>query len=144
MTGVVTSMHCKGFLETVNCQPLLFLFCFLSSSAYVYQHFKAKSNLVRKICLLSRLMYVAVHIYYTWCDIILIFKLYRKTRLTHRSSLHSLKIRMTSHLCNKYEQITLSYLRVGGMLLKLFKALVTRYVLSYHQVFLYLDFCSRF
>ena len=53
---------------------------------------------------------LSVHIYYTWCDIILIFKLHRRTRLTPRSSIHSLKIRMTSHPCNKYEQITLPYL----------------------------------
>ena len=53
---------------------------------------------------------LSVHIYYTWCDIILIFKLHRRTRLTPRSSIHSLKIRMTSHPCNKYEQITFSYL----------------------------------
>ena len=51
-----------------------------------------------------------IHIYYTWCDIILIFKLHRRTWLTPRSSIHSLKIRMTSHPCNKYEHITLSYL----------------------------------
>ena len=53
---------------------------------------------------------LSVHIYYTWCDVILIFKLHRRTRHTPRSSIHSLKIRMTSHPCNKYEQITLSYL----------------------------------
>ena len=53
---------------------------------------------------------LSVHICYTWCDIILIFKLHRRTRLTPHSSIHSLKIRMTSHPCNKYEQITLSYL----------------------------------
>ena len=41
-----------------------------------------------------------VHIYYTWCDIILIFKLHRRTRLTPRSSIHSLKLRMTSHPSN--------------------------------------------
>ena len=41
-----------------------------------------------------------VHIYYTWCDIIPILKLHR----------HSLKIRMTSYSCNKYEHTTLSYL----------------------------------
>ena len=51
-----------------------------------------------------------VHIYYTWCNIILIFKLHRRTGLTPRSSIHSFKIRMTSHLCNKYEHTTLSYL----------------------------------
>ena len=51
-----------------------------------------------------------VHIYYTWCDIILIFKMHRRTRLTTRSSIHSLKIQMTSHPCNKYEHTTLSYL----------------------------------
>ena len=34
----------------------------------------------------------------------------RKARLMPRSSIHSLKIRMTSYPCNKYEQITLSYL----------------------------------
>ena len=43
-----------------------------------------------------------VHIYYTWCDIILIFKLHRRTRLMPRSSIYSLKIRMTSHPCNKF------------------------------------------
>ena len=51
---------------------------------------------------------LSVHIYYTWCDIILIFKLHRRTRLTPRSSIHSLKHQMTSHPCNKCEQITLS------------------------------------
>ena len=51
----------------------------------------------------------SVNIYYTWCHIIFIFKLHRRTRFTPRSSIHSLKIRMTSHLCNKYEQIMLSY-----------------------------------
>ena len=34
---------------------------------------------------------LSVHIYYTWYDIILIFKLHRRTRLTPRSSIHSLK-----------------------------------------------------
>ena len=54
---------------------------------------------------------LSVLIYYTWCDIILFFKLHRRTRLTPRSSTHSLKlIRMRSHQCNKYEQITLSCL----------------------------------
>ena len=53
---------------------------------------------------------LSVHIYYTCCDIVLIFKLHRRTRLTPRSSIHSLKIPMTSHPCNKYEQITLFYL----------------------------------
>ena len=38
-----------------------------------------------------------VHIYYTWCDIILIFKLHRRTRLTPRSSIHSLKIRSVNY-----------------------------------------------
>ena len=33
-----------------------------------------------------------------------------KTRLTPRSSIHSLKIRMTSHPCNTFEHTTLSYL----------------------------------
>ena len=51
-----------------------------------------------------------VHIHYTWHDIILIFKLHRRTRLTPRSSIHSLKITMTSHPCNKYEHTTVSYL----------------------------------
>ena len=35
---------------------------------------------------------LSVHIYYTWCDIILIFKLHRRTRLTPHSSIHSLKL----------------------------------------------------
>ena len=37
-------------------------------------------------------------------------KLHGRTRLTPRSFIRSLTIRMTSHPCNKYEQITLSYL----------------------------------
>ena len=52
---------------------------------------------------------LSVHIYYTWCDITLIFKLHRRTRVMPRSSIHSLQIRMTSHPCNKYEQIMPSY-----------------------------------
>ena len=51
-----------------------------------------------------------VHIYYTWCDIILICKLHRRTQITPHSSIHSLKIRMTSHPYNKSEHTTLSYL----------------------------------
>ena len=35
---------------------------------------------------------LSVHIYYTWCDIILIFKLHKRTRLMPRSSMHSLKL----------------------------------------------------
>ena len=35
---------------------------------------------------------LSVHIYCTWGDIILIFKLHRRTRLMPRSSLHCLKI----------------------------------------------------
>ena len=53
---------------------------------------------------------LSAHIYYTRHDIILIFKLHRKTRLTPRSSIHSLKTQMTSHPRNKYEPITFSYL----------------------------------
>ena len=52
-----------------------------------------------------------VHIYYTWCDIILIFKLHRRTQLTPpRSPIRSLKIRMMLHPCNKSEHTTLSYI----------------------------------
>ena len=50
----------------------------------------------------------SVHIYCTWFGIILIFKLRRRIRLTPRCSLHNFQ--MTSHPCNKYEQIMLSYL----------------------------------
>ena len=79
------------------------------SSCYILKHFEDRKAWY-------------VHIYYTWSDIILIFKLHRRTRLMPRSSVHScLKIRMTSHPCNKYEhtipscllsikQIALSYL----------------------------------
>ena len=35
---------------------------------------------------------LSVHIYYTWCDIILIFKLHRRTRLTPRSSIGGLHV----------------------------------------------------
>ena len=53
---------------------------------------------------------LSVHIYYTWCDIILIFKPHKRTPLIPRSSIHSLRIRMTSHPCNEYDQTTLLYL----------------------------------
>ena len=53
---------------------------------------------------------LTVHIYCTWCDIILILKLPRRTGLTSLSSTYSLKIQMTSHPCNKYEHIMLSCL----------------------------------
>ena len=45
---------------------------------------------------------LSVYIYYTWYDIILTFKLHRRTRFALHSSIHGLKIRMTSHSCNKY------------------------------------------
>ena len=72
----------------------------------------------RKICfLLSYILkhleereVLHVHIYCTWCDVILILKPHRRTRLIPRSSVHSLKIRVTSHPCNNYEQIMLPYL----------------------------------
>ena len=67
------------------------------SLCYILKHLKDRKAL-------------SVYIYYTWCDIILIFKLHKRTRLTPRSSRYSLKIRMTSHPCNKYEHTTLSYL----------------------------------
>ena len=60
---------------------------------------------------------LSVQICYTWCDI-LIFKLHGRTRLKPRSSIHSFKIRMTSHTCNKYEQITPSYLLSINYILK--------------------------
>ena len=58
---------------------------------------------------------LSVHIYYTCCDVILISKcteeLGERGELGLRLVLiHSLKIRVTSRPCNKYEQITLSYL----------------------------------
>ena len=83
-----------------NYQHLSFLSCLLQSSTHVYQHFKIKIRLweVRKVCLLFRLKYVKFK--NTW----------KTGKLTPRSSIQSLKIRMTSHSCNKYEQITLSYL----------------------------------
>ena len=34
---------------------------------------------------------LSVHISYTWCDIILIFKLHRRTQLMPHSSIHNLK-----------------------------------------------------
>ena len=66
--------------------------------SYILKHFEDRKAL-------------SVRIYCTCCDIILIFKLHKRTRLTPRSSIHSLKIRMTSHPCNKYEQLMLSYLQ---------------------------------
>ena len=46
---------------------------------------------------------LSVHIYYTWCNLILIFKLHIRTWFTPRSSIHSLKIRMTSHSCKNMD-----------------------------------------
>ena len=73
------------------------MFLIQVSLCYILKHLED-----RKVCY--------VHIYCTWCDIILIFKLHRRTQLTPRSSIHSLKIRTTSHPCNKYEHTMLSYL----------------------------------
>ena len=70
------------------------------------------------------------------CDIILIFKLHKRTRFMPCSSIHSLKIQMTSHPCNKYEHTTLSYLlsvKVGDYSLKIHKS-------GYH---LFLVFISK-
>ena len=64
--------------------------------SYILKHLEDKKALI-------------VHVYCTWCDISLIYKMHRRTRLMPRSSKHSLKIRMMSHPCNKYEYIMLSY-----------------------------------
>ena len=93
-------------------------FLFVPSSAHVYEYCKAKTDYLldiqTSVCYILKHLEdgktLSVHIYYTCCDIILIFKLHRRTRLTPHSYIHSLKIRTTSHPCNKSEQITLSYL----------------------------------
>ena len=107
---------------SLNYQHFPLLSCLLPSSAYAYQHFKAKSAFGREnlVDIKVNVFYIlkhledrkalSVHIHYTWCDITLIFKMHRRSRFTPCSSIHSLKIRMTSRPCNKYEQITLSYL----------------------------------
>ena len=102
-------------------QHLSFLSCLLQSSAYVFsrqnQTLGGEENLFAiqvNVCYILKHLEdrkaLSVHIDYTWCDIILIFKLHGRPRLTPRSCIHSSKIRMTSLPCNKYEQITLSYL----------------------------------
>ena len=105
--------------DNVTCAILCRHLCMFISSS---RQSKNQSLGGEEICLLFRLVYViflkhfedrkawSVHIYYAWCDIILIVKQQRRTRFTPRSSIHGLKIRMTSHPCNKYEQITLSFL----------------------------------
>ena len=120
-------MHRKGFLKTWRTFEALRSFISLMCSYVIcicLPVVKAKSDSRRweeyMLLIQVRLCYIPkhledrkawyFHIYYTWCDIILIFKLHRRTRLTPRSSIYSLKIRMTSHLCNKYEHTTLSYL----------------------------------
>ena len=65
----------------------------------------------------------SVHIYCACCHINIIFKLQRRSRLTLRFSIHSLKIQMSSHPCNKSEQITLSYLVNVNYLLLVFLCL---------------------
>ena len=119
-------MHCKGFLETwltfevpTFLIPLLFsvvlCVCLLVVEGKI-RLWEVRGKSITQVSLCYILKHLEdrkawhVLIYYTWCDIILIFKLHRRTRLTPRSSIHSLKIRMTSHPCNKYEQIMLSYL----------------------------------
>ena len=125
--GVVMCMHRKGFPTTWLTFEALrsfvpLLFSFVISVCLTVVKAKSDSRRCEKHMLLiqASLCYIlkhieerktwAVHIYYTWCDVILIFKLQRRTRLTPRSSIHSLKIRLTSHPCNKYEYTTLSYL----------------------------------
>ena len=127
MIGDVTSIHSKGFLEM---RDLTFELpaCFISF--IFWRHLRMFTSISRQnqtlggeenmlatqvnVCYIQEHLedrkVLSVHIYYTWCDTILVFKLHRRTQLTPCSSLHSLKIRMTSHPCNKYEQITLSYL----------------------------------
>ena len=119
-------MYCKGFPETwltfevpTPLIPLLFsvilCVCLLVVQGKI-RLWEVRGKSVTRVSLCYILKHLEdrkawpVLIYYTWCDIILIFKLHRRTRLSPRSSIHSLKIRMTSHPCNKYEQIMLSYL----------------------------------
>ena len=121
-------MHCKGFLETwltfevpTPLIPLLFsvvlCVCLLVVQGKI-RLWEVREKSITRVSLCYILKHLEdrkawpVLIYYTWCDFILIFKLHRRTRLTPRSSIHSLKIRMTSHPCNKYEQIMLSYLLI--------------------------------
>ena len=128
--GVIMCMHCKGFLETWHFVWSTKIF---HSFAVFFRHLcmftsnssKVGVQVVRGIH--AKFLYIQlslchilkhledkkawdVHIYYTWCDIILIFKLHRRTPLMPRSFIHSLKIRMTSHPCYIYEHTTLSYL----------------------------------
>ena len=119
--------HCKGFFKTRltfeaprSLIPLLFSIVICVCLPVV----KAKSDSRRleeyMLLIQASLCYILkhledrkawyVHIYYAWCDIILIFTLHRRTRLMPHSPIHSLKIRMMSHLCDKYEHTTLSYL----------------------------------
>ena len=127
MTGVVTTMHCNSFLETCLTFEVPASFIPFPSSAIIRVRLPAFQGKIRvwevsTLCLLLRFYKVCyvlkhledrkalpVHIYHTWCDIILIFKPHRRTRITPRSSIHSLEIRMTSHPCNKYKRITPSY-----------------------------------
>ena len=77
-----------------------------------------------------------------WCDIFLIFKL----RCTPRSSVHSLKIRMTSHPCNKYQQITLSYLLSVKYLFHQMVGILQRWILatrSLSEIFISKMFISQ-
>ena len=120
-------MHCKGFLEKWLTFEALRFFIHLLFSFVIcvcLPVFKAKSDSRRweeyMLLIQVSLCYIlkhledrktsAVHIYYTWCDIILIFELHRRTQLTPCSLIYSLKIRRTSHPCNKYEHTTLSCL----------------------------------
>ena len=142
-------MHCKGFLETwltfevpTPMIPLLFsvvlCVCLLVVQGKI-RLWEVRGKSITQVSLCYILKHLEdrkawpVLIYYTWCDIILIFKLPRRTRLTPRSSIHSLKIRMTSHPCNKYEQIMLSYLLSVKHALEGFFQLLHWHLALYHS-----------
>ena len=125
MTGVVAAMHCvRASLKRdlcLKCQLLSFVcchhLCIFTSISRQNQTVGGVENLLDiqvSVCYIVKHLENKkasyIRIYCTWCDIILIFRLHRRTRLTPRSTIHSPKIRMTSHPCNKCEQIMLSYL----------------------------------
>ena len=104
----------KGDLRLKHLSYIFHSFAvFFSSSVYVSQWLKTKSDsgrrqecmLLIQVSLCHILKHLedtkalSVYIYYTWCDVILIFKLHGRTRFTPRSSMHSLTIRITSDTC---------------------------------------------
>ena len=98
MTEVVTSMHCKGFLETISILLSFPVFChhlrMFTSLSRQNETLGGEENIFAihaNVCYILKHLEdtkaLSAHTYYTRCDIILIFKLHRLKYSAHASFL---------------------------------------------------------